>query len=137
MAPKRCYRHLDRPFVVFLGLGPMDLMLILGVGTVLILFANVILALIATLAVAVSIKRLKEGKPRGYLFYLAYRSGLLRLVPDPMRPPYLVRPPEMGKSRILRFSGVPSDDAERDEVRFYRGPRKFTLDAVTGDGRTR
>lgn len=130
----RCYRHLDRPFVVFLGLGPVDLMAILLAGTLLLVVANPVVAVIGATGVAFALKRVKEGKPRGYLFTLIYRSGLLSLLPQAARPPWLVKPPIVGKSPIVRFSGVPGDpDDEPEEVRYYRGPRRYSLDGITLD----
>ena len=138
MIRKRCYRHLDRPFVVFLGLGPIDLMAILLLGVILILFANPIVAILGAVGLAVALKKLKEGKPRGDLFYVIYRSGLICLVPDRARPPYLVKPPALGGSHLMCLSGVPSDPKdEPEEARFYRGPRKFVLDTLSGEGRAR
>jgi hypothetical protein len=126
MIARRCYRHLDRPFVVLLGLGPLDLFTILIGGGVLMAATNPIVGLVGGIFLGAGIKKLKEGKPRGYVFSLLYRSGLIGCAPAALRPPYLVRPPRWGKSRVLRFSGVPGpEDDETDEARFFRGPRNF------------
>ena len=118
--------------MVFLGLGPVDLMLILVTGIVLMIVANPLVAVIGALVTAIAVKRVKEGKPRGYVFILLYRSGLLALLPDAARTPWLVKPPLVGKSPIIRFSGVPGDpDVEPDEARFYRGPRRYSIEGVT------
>ena len=118
----RCYRHLDSPFEVFLGLGPVDWLIILVVGVGL-LMVNAFLAAGATTGLFFFFKRTKQGKPKGHLFYLFYKSGLATLAPEPLRPPYLVRPPMPGGSRVLRFSGVPgNDDDVFEEVRFWKSP---------------
>ena len=130
----RCYRHLDRPFVVFLGLGPVDLMAILVTGFILMIAVNPVVAVVGSVLSAVVVKRVKEGKPRGYVFILIYRSGLLSLLPDAARTPWLVKPPLVGKSPIVRYSGVPGDpDIEPNEARFYRGPRRYSIEGVTLD----
>ncbi len=126
MAAKRCYRHLDRPFVVFLGLGPGDLFAILVGGAILMVLTNPIVGLVGGIVLGLGVKRLKEGKPRGYVFYLLYRSGLLRFLPEACRPPYLVIPPPIAGERVLRFSGVPGEaDDETQEARYFRGPKRF------------
>lgn len=126
MIARRCFRHLDRPFVVLLGLGPLDLFTILIGGGVLMAATNPIIGLVGGILLGVGIKSLKEGKPRGYVFGLLYRSGLIACAPPALRPPYLVRPPRLGGSQVLRFSGVPgAEDDETDDARFFRGPRNF------------
>jgi hypothetical protein len=126
MSARRSYRHLDRPFVVFLGLGPGDLFLILVGGAVLMVATNPVVGLVGGILLAVSVRKLKEGKPRGYAFYLFYRSGLLAFVPENARPPYLIRPPLPGESRIVRFSPVPGPgDDETAEARYWKGPKRF------------
>ena len=126
MIARRCYRHLDRPFVVLLGLGPLDLFAILIGGGVLMAVTNPVVGLVGGILLGAVVKQLKEGKRRGYVFTLLYRSGLIALAPAALRPPYLVRPPRWGEGEVVRFSGVPGpEDDATDEARFFRGPRTF------------
>ena len=126
MIARRCYRHLDRPFVVLLGLGPLDLFAILIGGGVLMAASNPLVGLLGGLLLVWATRRLKEGKPPGYVFALLYRSGLVAFLPAPLRPPYLVRPPRLGEGPVLSFSGVPGpEDDGTEEARFFRGPRRF------------
>ena len=76
--------------------------------------------------VGVGYKALKAGKPRGYVFYLFYRTGLIRLLPNSLRPPYLVVPPPLAGKKSLSFSPAPGpEDDETSEARFYRGSKEF------------
>lgn len=126
MTPRPCYRNLDRPFVVLLGLGPLDLFVILVGGAILMLVTNPFVGLVGGLLIGFGVKRLKEGKPRGYVFYLFYKTGLLAFAPEGLRPPYLVKPPPPGSPRVLRFSAVPGEaDDQAPEVRYFRGRKKF------------
>jgi len=126
MSVRRCYRHLDRPFVVFLGLGPIDLFAILAGGAVLMILTNPVIGLLGGIALGMAVRHFKEGKPKGYVFYLLYRSGLIGLAPEALRPPWLVPPPPLGGERVLRFSAVPGEaDDESAEAKFFRGPAKF------------
>ncbi|MBI2930234.1 MAG: hypothetical protein HYY16_01165 [Planctomycetes bacterium] len=101
-----CPRTLDRPILVF-GLEPEDLVWIgLGAGALLFL-TDPLLAVGAGLGAWVLLLRLKAGKPPGYLFTLAFRGGVLRLLPLWLRPPHLL-PPGRGL-RLTPFEG--DDDA--------------------------
>lgn len=122
MAMKPCYRNLDRPIVALWGLEPSDLFAILVAIGVLMLLTNIAVGLVGGILVGLGFKTLKAGKPRGYVFYLFYRSGFLRLMPAPLRPPFLVIPPPILGERVLRFSPAPGpEDDETPEARFYRG----------------
>src|SRR3990167_6631654 len=68
-----CFRNLDRPFEVFLGLGPLDLVLIAVVGLVLMTVWNAPAGLLGGAAFGAVVKHFREGKPRGYAFALAYK----------------------------------------------------------------
>lgn len=126
MIARRCYRHLDRPFVVFLGLGPADLVAILIAGTILMIAVNPVVGLFGAVGMGFGAKRLKEGKPRGHVFGLLYRMGLVAFLPPAARPPYLVKPPSLGGRGVLRLSAVPGpEDDESPEARFWRGSRRF------------
>src|ERR1700681_1501456 len=117
MITRPCLRNLDRAIVALWGLEPVDLFAILGVVAVGMVVSNIGIALVAGLFVCLGLKALKAGKPRGYVFYLFYRSGVLRLSPPPLRPPYLVIPPAFGK-RSLSFSAAPGpEDDETEEAR--------------------
>ena len=125
MLTRPCLRHLDRPIVALWGLEPVDLFAVLGVVGVLMVLTNIGIALLGGLLACLGLKALKAGKPRGYVFYLFYRSGLLRFCPEALRPPYLVIPPGLG-SRVLRFSPAPGPgDDSTPEVRYFRGGKEF------------
>jgi hypothetical protein len=125
MIERPCLRNLDRPIVALAGLEPADLCAILGVVGVLLVVTNIGIALVGGLFVFGGLKALKAGKPRGYMFYLFYRAGLVRLWPESFRPPYLVIPPAPGV-RTLAFSAAPGplDDAT-PEARYFPGAKKF------------
>ena len=126
MKTRPCYRNLDRPIVALWGLEPGDLLVILvGAGLFMVL-TNVVIGLVGGILLGVGYKALKAGKPRGYVFYLFYRSGLIRLLPSGLRPPYLVIPPPLAGSKVLAFSPAPGpEDDETSEARFYRGSKEF------------
>ena len=125
MIDRPCLRNLDRAIVALWGLEPGDLFAIIGVVAVLLVVTNIGIALIAGLFVCLGLKALKAGKPRGYVFYLFYRAGLLRLAPASLRPPYLVIPPALGK-RTLSFSPAPGpEDDDTPEAIFFRGGKAY------------
>jgi hypothetical protein len=123
MAPRPCLRNLDRPIVALWGLEPGDLFLVVGTVAVLLVFTNIGIAIAGGVAACLGLKALKAGKPRGYVFYLFYRVGLVRLLPRGLRPPHLVIPPLFGR-RTLTFSAAPDpEDDGSPEARFYHGSR--------------
>src|SRR5476651_1557486 len=105
MVERPCLRNLDRAIVALWGLEPIDLFAVIGVVAGLLVVTNIGIGLLGGLVVCVGLKALKAGKPRGYVFYLFYRAGVLRMCPESLRPPYLVIPPAFGK-RTLRFSAA-------------------------------
>lgn len=120
MAGRPCYRNLDRPIVALWGLEPSDLAAILASVGVLMALTNIGVGLVGGILVGVGFKTLKAGKPRGYVFYLFYRSGLLRFTPAALRPAFLVVPPPLFGDRLLRFSPAPGpEDDATPEVRYY------------------
>jgi hypothetical protein len=118
-----CYRNLDRPFEVFLGLGPGELLLIAIVGLVLMTVWNAPAGLLGGAAFGAVVKHFREGKPRGYAFYLAYKSGLLGVLPDGLRPPGLLPAPGAFGPRRIRFSAVAglADDEGPEARHFWSG----------------
>jgi hypothetical protein len=86
-----CPRTLDRPILVF-GLEPEDLVGIGLVAGALLFLTDPLIAVGTGLGAWIILMRLKAGRPAGYLFYLAYRCGLLRLLPATLRPPNLLLP---------------------------------------------
>jgi hypothetical protein len=125
MIDRPCLRNLDRAIVALWGLEPVDLFAIVGVVAVGIIVSNIGIALVAGMFVCLGLKALKAGKPRGYVFYLFYRAGVLRLAPSSLRPPYLVIPPAFGK-RNLSFSAAPGPgDDDTDEAQFFRGSKVY------------
>jgi hypothetical protein len=125
MIDRPCLRNLDRAIVALWGLEPVDLFTIIGVVGVGLVVSNIGIALVAGLIVCLGLKALKAGKPRGYVFYLFYRAGVLRLSPASLRPPYLVIPPAIGK-RSLSFSAAPGpEDDATEEARYFRGRKEY------------
>lgn len=125
MIERPCLRNLDRAIVALWGLEPVDLFAIVGVVAIGIVVANIGIALVAGLFVCLGLKALKAGKPRGYVFYLFYRAGVLRFAPASLRPPYLVIPPAFGK-RSLSFSAAPGiEDDQTEEARYFRGGKAY------------
>ena len=125
MVTRPCLRHLDRPIVALWGLEPADLFAVVGVVAVLMVLTNIGIALVGGVLACLGLKALKAGKPRGYVFYLFYRSGLLRFCPESLRPPYLVIPPAPG-SRTLSFSAAPGrEDDLTDEARYFRRGKEY------------
>jgi len=126
MNPRPCYRNLDRPIVALWGLEPVDLFAIFASAVVLMIVTNIAIGLVGGVAVGLALKALKAGKPRGYVFSLFYRSGILRFAPATLRPPWLVIPPGFGPAgRILRFSPAPGpEDDDTPEARYYRGAKE-------------
>lgn len=125
MVTRPCLRHLDKPIVAHWGLEPVDLFAIVAVVAIIMVVANIGIAVLGGLLACLGLKALKAGKPRGYVFYLFYRSGLLRLAPDALRPPYLVIPPSPG-SNHLSFSAAPGrGDDDTREARYFRGGKEY------------
>ncbi|MBN4071826.1 hypothetical protein JYT83_00255 [bacterium AH-315-F18] len=83
-----CLRTLDEAVEIF-GLEPEDWTLLMGVGAVAFLI-NGIVAIGLIVGGFLILRALKRGKPPGYIFYLAYKSGLTKLLPMRFRPPGLV-----------------------------------------------
>ena len=125
MVIRPCLRSLDKPIVALWGLEPVDLFAIIGVVLVLMVIANIGIAILGGLLACLGLKALKAGKPRGYVFTLFYRSGLLRMAPVALRPPYLVIPPAPG-TRTLSFSAAPGPgDDETGDARYWKGGKEY------------
>ena len=120
-----CYRNLDKPFEVFLGLGPGELLLIAIVGLVLMTVWNAPAGLLGGAAFGAVIKHFREGKPRGYAFYLAYKAGIVGHLPEGLRPPGLLPARGLLGPRLIRFSGVagPADDESLEARHFWSGKK--------------
>jgi len=125
MIARPCLRNLDKPIVALWGLEPVDLAGVLGGVAVLYLFTHIGVALVGGGIACLALKALKAGKPRGYVFYLFYRSGILRAAPEGLRPPYLVLPPGPAR-RSLTFSAAPGREDDRSaEGEYFRGGRRY------------
>lgn len=122
---RRCFRNLDRPFEVFLGLGPLDLVLIAVTGLVLMTVWNAPVGLLGGAVFGAVVKQFREGKPRGYAFTLAYRVGLVGLLPENLRPPGLFPSPGFWGRRRILFSAVAgeADDDCAEARHFWSGKR--------------
>ena len=72
------------------------------------------------------VKHFREGKPRGYAFTLAYKSGVLGILPEGLRPPGLLPARGYLGPRLQRFSGVagPADDDGPEARHFWSGKRR-------------
>jgi hypothetical protein len=125
MVTRPCLRNLDKPIVALWGLEPIDLFATLCVVGVLALLSNIGIGLVGGVLACLALKALKAGKPRGYVFYLFYRSGILRLAPEAFRPPYLVIPPGPG-TRSLSFSAAPGPEDDRTpEAQYFRRGKEY------------
>ena len=121
-----CYRNLDRPFEVFLGLGPFELLLIAIVGLVLMTVWNAPAGLLGGAAFGAVVKHFREGKPQGYAFCLAYKAGLLGILPEGLRPPGLLPAPGPLGARLQKFSAVADlADDECPEARHFWSGKKL------------
>ena len=120
-----CFRNLDKPFEVFLGLGPAELILIAVVGLVLMTVWNAPAGLVGAGACGAVVRYFREGKPQGYAFYLAYRLGLLEYLPEAIRPPGLFPAPGPLGPRARTFSAVAgeADDSSIEAIRFWSGKK--------------
>jgi len=118
-----CFRNLDRPFEVFLGLGPVELILIAVVGLVLMTVWNAPAGLVGAGAFGAVVRYFREGKPQGYAFYLAYRMGILGYLPEVLRPPGLLPAPGPLGPRMRKFSAVAgeADDGSIEAIHFWSG----------------
>jgi hypothetical protein len=117
---RRCFRNLDRPFEVFLGLGPLDLVLIAIMGLILMTVWNAPAGLLGGAAFGAVVRHFREGKPRGYAFTLAYKMGLVGLIPENLRPPGLLPAPGIFGAKRVRFSAVAAEaDDESPEARHF------------------
>lgn len=125
MVSRPCLKTLDKPIVALWGLEPVDLCAIVVIVGLLMIVANIGIAILGGVLACLGLKALKAGKPRGYVFYLFYRSGLLRMAPEFLRPPYLVIPPAPAQ-RYLRFSPAPGrGDDETREARYFRRGKDY------------
>ena len=118
-----CHRNLDKPFEVFLGLGPVELLLIAVVGLVLMTVWNAPAGLVGAGAFGAVVRTFREEKPQGYAFTLAYRMGLLGFLPETLRPPGLFPAPGPLGSRTRTFSAAAgeADDASLEAIHFWSG----------------
>jgi type IV conjugative transfer system protein TraL len=123
MLTKTCYRTLDRPLLI-LGLEPGDLALTVLLALLIFIFVSQILGIAAGLGLGFGLRRAKRGRPPAFLYYLAYRSGLLRILPAAFRAPHLVRPPFPWEPKVIHLSPFEGQaDHDRTETRFYGGRR--------------
>ncbi len=83
---KHCYRTLDEAIVGLWGLEPLDLIVTLVAWLIATVVLGIPLGLLAGAASAAGLVMLKSGKPRGYVVYLFYKLGIMRLAPDYLFP---------------------------------------------------
>jgi type IV secretory pathway TrbD component len=104
---RACPRTLDRPILIF-GLEPEDLVIVGLLGGGLLFVTDPLLAVGAGFSLWIALLKLKAGKPPGYLFTLAYKHGLVSVLPRSCSPPQLLPPPREG--RPVRLSAFGGDD---------------------------
>jgi hypothetical protein len=121
MYAKRCYRALDRP-LEFFGLEVEDWAALLFGSGALLLLAGPIPGCLAGAAGWIALRRLKSGRPPGYLFYLLYKSGLVHYTPSFFRARGLIAPPPpFARPRRITLDGFYSEkDDESAACRFFR-----------------
>jgi len=120
MYAKRCFRTLDRP-LEFFGLEVEDWgLLIIGSGAVIFVLGAIPAAVLA-LGGWFALRKIKSGKPAGYLFSLLYQSGFILVLPSLFRPRGLLRPSfPFTKNRRVQLSAFHYDrDHETAHARFY------------------
>src|SRR5262245_8215532 len=105
---KACPRTLDRPIVLF-GLEPEELVAVGLVAGVVRFVIDPVPAVVVGAVLWVGLARLKAGRPPGYLYELAYRSGMLHRTPEFLRVPHLI---PRRVQYLDPFSGV-DDEAAR------------------------
>ncbi|MEM4134428.1 MAG: type IV conjugative transfer system protein TraL [Candidatus Micrarchaeia archaeon] len=75
---KNCPRNIDKPFQV-LGLDVEEVVfLLIWTGIIQVIF-DVLIALATTIALIIVIKKIKAGKPRGYLMHFLYKKLNLKI----------------------------------------------------------
>jgi len=75
---KNCPRNIDRPFQ-FLGLDVEEVVFLLIWLGIVQVFTDILIGLGTTIALAVAIKKIKAGKPRGYLMHFLYKKLNLKI----------------------------------------------------------
>lgn len=88
------YRHVDEP-VKLLGLEVEDwaaFLLIFGLGIFIFPLVGIlgegtsrVGAVLVAIGTTIALRRIKRGRPRGYLKYLVHKWGLSRLLPRKLR----------------------------------------------------
>lgn len=121
-----CYRHLDRRWEFIWWLSHWDLLGAVGATVLSMTMVHPLGGLVFGALTVIFLKYVKVGKPRGYLWQVAYRLGLLGFLPDGVRPPGLLAPPPAVGGRIRRYSAVPgdADDDGPDARHFWSGRRR-------------
>jgi hypothetical protein len=123
MYSKSCPRCLDRP-IVFFGLEIEDLAAILSAACAIMVLVSPLLAVPVGMALFFAVRKLKQGKPPGYLFYLAYKLGLLGPVSGLMKVRHLIPIPfAYSGKRKIRLSPLSAAylPADRKLIRGYWG----------------
>ena len=125
MFSKPCYRTLDRPLSI-LGLDPGDLVIVVLSAIAVFVFVGHVTGIALGLGMGLGLRKLKRNRPPGHLYYLAYRHGILRLLPSAFRVAHLVMPPLPWQRPVVRYSPFSGDsEHDRPEYRFFhlRKPR--------------
>jgi hypothetical protein len=124
MYTRKAYRTLDRP-LMFFGLEIEDIFAIFIVSSVIMFAISPLLAAGFAVACGFFMRRLKEGKPSGYVFYLMYKKGLLNFL-TLFQFPHLVWIPPGGARGKVHFSCVEDADVDKENPyeKFYWGGRE-------------
>jgi len=122
MYSKSCPRCLDRP-ILFFGLEIEDMAAILSVACAVLVFVSPLVAVPVGIALFLAVRKLKEGKPSGHLFHLAYKLGLIGALRRAMGVRHLVPIPFalQGASRILMSPVAGGGVADRKLLQDYWG----------------
>ncbi|MBI4245000.1 MAG: hypothetical protein HY606_12995 [Planctomycetes bacterium] len=125
MHEKPCYRCIDKPISIC-GLEIDDLIVVLLVSGLIYFFCSGIAAVASGIVNFIALRKLKEGRPRGYLFFIVYRAGFFNLWPAFIRPSYIFQLRSSFRTQIF-LSGISSvSESEFDSVKFwYNGQRLF------------
>ena len=130
MYSKKCYMTIDKD-VTFFGLEVEDILVIFITSSAIMFIINPIIAVIFGLIAVFTLRKLKDGKPPGHMFYLLYKTGILMYMPSFLRYPHLVKPPDVfesmfGNKKIIKFSCVGDEDEDKKDPfeKFYWSERK-------------
>jgi len=117
--------------LTFFGLEPEDIVVVVIISFVIMFLVDPISSIVFGFGAVFFLRKLKEGKPPGHMFYLLYKTGILPLMPSFFSQPHMVRPPTLAENllstdKIVRFSciGDEDEDPKNPYEEFYWSGRK-------------